>query len=122
MRPLFRRFPAIGALCLLGFLCTALLAAQHFRPHGTTFIVTNTNDNGPGSLRQVLADAVDGDIIQFDPALNGQTITLTSNELVIDKDITINGPGAELLTVGKSSTLAPPYYRIFHVIHPHAMT
>ena len=31
--------------------------------------VTNTNDSGPGSLRQALADAHDGDTINFDPAL-----------------------------------------------------
>ena len=40
--------------------------------------VTTTNDSGPGSLRQALADANDGDTINFDPSLNGQTITLTS--------------------------------------------
>src|ERR1051325_11414738 len=39
--------------------------------------VTNTNDSGPGSLRQAIADANSGDTIQFDPALIGQTINLT---------------------------------------------
>src|SRR6476646_5822152 len=76
---------------LAALLCTALLASQYSRPNQTTIIVTNTNDNGPGSLRQALVDAQDGDTIQFDSSLNGQTITL-SGELVIDKNITISGP------------------------------
>ena len=46
-----------------------------------TLIVTTTADSGPGSLRQALADVHDGDTIHFDPALNGQTITLTTGEL-----------------------------------------
>src|SRR5436190_1903866 len=58
-------------------------------------IVTNINDSGPGSLRQALADAQDGDTIQVDPALTGQTIGLTTGELVINKNITINGPGQD---------------------------
>ena len=40
--------------------------------------LTTTNDDGPGSLRQAIADAHDGDIIGFDPTLNGQIITLTT--------------------------------------------
>jgi hypothetical protein len=62
-------------------------------------VVTNTNDSGPGSLRQALVDANDGDTIDFDSSLNGQTITLTSGQLVLDKSVTISGPGANLLAV-----------------------
>ncbi len=61
-----------------------------------TIIVTNTNDSGPGSLRQALADANDGDVIGF--AVTG-TIGLTSGELLVAKNITISGPGAENLAV-----------------------
>jgi hypothetical protein len=75
--------------------------------------VTNTNDSGPGSLRQALADANDGDTINFDPALNGQTIMLTTAELVIDNDVTILGAGPNLLTVARSSQTQ---FRIFHVM------
>jgi hypothetical protein len=75
--------------------------------------VTNTNDSGPGSLRQALADANDGDTINFDPALNGRNISLTSAELVVDKDVIINGPGPNLLGVFRSSNA---YFRIFHVM------
>ena len=74
--------------------------------------VTNTNDSGPGSLRQALADANDGDTINFDPALNGRNISLTSAELVVDKNVTIHGPGRNLLGVFRSSNTG---FRIFHV-------
>ncbi|MEM7772768.1 MAG: right-handed parallel beta-helix repeat-containing protein [Cyanobacteria bacterium P01_A01_bin.37] len=59
-----------------------------------TFTVTNLNDNGLGSLRQAILDAnsLNGaDLITFDPTLNGQTITLTSSELLITDDVTIDG-------------------------------
>jgi len=75
--------------------------------------VTNTNDNGPGSLRQALADANNGDIINFDPTLNGRNVGLASAELVIDKSITINGPGSNLLGIYRSSQTG---FRIFHVM------
>jgi hypothetical protein len=74
--------------------------------------VTNTNDSGPGSLRQALADANNGDTINFDPALNGRNISLTSAELVVDKNVTIHGPGQNLLGVFRSSNAG---FRIFHV-------
>src|SRR5712692_8488258 len=64
-----------------------------------TITVVNTNDSGPGSLRQALADANDGDTINFDSSLNGQKITLTSGQLNVDKDVTISGPGANNLAV-----------------------
>jgi hypothetical protein len=76
--------------------------------------VTNTNDSGLGSLRQALADAHDGDTIGFAAALNGQTVTVTSAELVIDKNITIIGPGPNTVTI--SGSLSNPPCRIFHVM------
>jgi len=61
-----------------------------------TIIVTNTSDSGPGSLRQALADANNGDIIGF--AVTG-TITLTSEELLVGKSVTISGPGVGNLSI-----------------------
>src|SRR5262249_25245752 len=61
-----------------------------------TVTVTNTNDNGPGSFREAIASAASGDTIDF--SVTG-TIRLTSGELVIDKNLTIQGPGAYLLTI-----------------------
>jgi hypothetical protein len=63
----------------------------------TTIVVTNTNDSGPGSLRNALAIANDGDTIDA-TGVSG-TILLTSGELQINHNVTINGPGAANLAV-----------------------
>jgi hypothetical protein len=60
-------------------------------------VVTNTNDSGPGSLRDALAMANDGDTIDA-TGISG-TILLTSGELPITHSVTINGPGAGTLAV-----------------------
>ena len=80
-------------------LCLIALSIQ-----AATITVTNTNDTGTGSLRQALADAVDGDTINFSSSLNGQRITLTSGELLVNKSVTISGPGATMLTVDANHT------------------
>jgi hypothetical protein len=72
-----------------------------------TITVTNTNDSGPGSLRQAFADASDGDTITF--AVAG-AIQLTSGELVIDNSITISGPGTDSLAVFSNT------FRIVHIM------
>jgi uncharacterized repeat protein (TIGR01451 family) len=76
--------------------------------------VTTTADSGPGSLRQAILDACPGAIITFD---NGvvSPITLTSGALVIDKNLTIEGPGANQLTVQRSSAAGTPNFRIFTI-------
>ena len=91
-------------------LLLAVCAIQFAQAQASPFIVTNASDSGPGSLRQALATASDGDRIQFDPALNGQTITLTSGELLVDKSITIIGPGAGQLSVNGNAAS-----RVFHI-------
>ena len=99
-------------------LCTALTFVGS--AEGTTLVVTSTADSGMGSLRATLAAANDGDTIQFDPALNGQTIGLTTDELVIDNDITIQGPGPDLLAVEKIPAIT--FFRIFHILPSHNVT
>lgn len=69
--------------------------------------VTNTNDSGAGSLRQAIIDATAGQEIDF--SVTG-TITLTSGELAINKDLTITGPGADTLSVSGNNSS-----RIFNV-------
>ncbi|HEV2841653.1 MAG TPA: choice-of-anchor Q domain-containing protein [Chthoniobacterales bacterium] len=85
---------------------------------GSTLTVTSTADSGAGSLRAAIAAAADGDTIQFDAALSGNAITLTSAELVIDKNITISGPGPAMLAVSRVSDLSTSF-RIFHVMPGH---
>ena len=74
--------------------------------------VTKTNDSGPGSLRQALVDANDGDTINF--AVTG-TIGLTTAELAINHDVTILGP----IAVARTSQAQ---FRIFHVMPGHNVT
>jgi hypothetical protein len=68
--------------------------------HGTsTLMVTNNYDDGSGSLRYEIAQAQSNDTIVFNNvggnkhAITPETITLTSGELVISKNLTIVGPG-----------------------------
>lgn len=79
-----------------------MLAAEAF-PDGFnvladgSVVVTNTNDSGPGSLRQAVAnanaDAVE-DTITFDPSLTGSTIVLTSGEISVSQPVIVDGSGA----------------------------
>jgi hypothetical protein len=78
----------------------------------STFLVTNLNDSGAGSLRQAILDAnanPDADVIRFAPGLLG-TIVLTGGQLDITEDLTIDGPGANRLTVSGSSTAVAIYH------------
>ncbi len=75
---------------------------------GTT--VTNTNNSGGGSLRDAVANTPSGGIVDFDPGLAGSTIVL-GTEIVIDKSLTIAGPGPGLLTVSGNNVT-----RIFNII------
>ena len=80
-------------LLLIALLSVGAVGLPSLR--GATLTVMNTNDSGPGSLRQALADAHNEDVINFDPSLNGQTITLTSGELVVNKIVSIYGSWSE---------------------------
>src|SRR4051794_40216032 len=65
----------------------------------STLTVRNTLDSGTGSLRAQVTAARSGDTIIFAPSLDGQTITLTSGELLIKVNLTIAGPAGRSLTV-----------------------
>ena len=93
-----------------------LLYAVALPAHGATITVTNTNDSGPGSLRQALTIANDGDTIAF--AVTG-TIVLTSEVLVIDNDVTISGPGADRLSINGNQA---GYGCVFGIAHDNTVT
>jgi hypothetical protein len=65
--------------------------------------VVNSANSGTGSLRQAILDVAPGGDIYFSPSVfdNGTpvTITLTSGELDVNKDMIIHGPGADKLTI-----------------------
>src|SRR6478752_3663982 len=115
-----RRISVSAFFSLHTRICLALFCSVSMSAYATTITVTNTNDSGPGSLRQALVDSQDGDTIDFDPSLKGQTISLTSAELVSNKSIIISGPGPNLLTVSRAQN-APPF-RVFHLVPGHSVT
>src|SRR5215472_10074327 len=106
-------FISVGAI----FALTQLLAAGTSDGSGfvgvgdalpaNIIVVTNTNDSGPGSLRDALAAASDGDTIDA-TGVSG-TILLTSGELQINHNVTINGPGAANLAVNGNAS-----FTVFH--------
>jgi hypothetical protein len=61
--------------------------------------VLNNADSGTGSLRAAIAAAQSGDTIVFDPTLTYQTITLSSGPLALSSNLTIDGLGANQLTI-----------------------
>src|SRR5467141_3746116 len=77
--------------------CLILACALIPSANGAVVTVTNTNDSGPGSLRNALAVANDGDTI--DATDISGVISLNSGELLVSTSVTINGPGADLLAV-----------------------
>src|SRR5215469_14654579 len=83
---------AKAATVSLSLVCAVSISIQ-----ASILTVTNTNDNGPGSLRQALVNANVGDTIDAS-GING-VITLISGELLVNRSVTINGPGADLLAV-----------------------
>jgi hypothetical protein len=84
------------------FSLAGVLAISFFDPAAAAIItVTNSNDNGPGSLRQAIIDAAPGDTINF--GITG-TITLTTGELLIYKNLTINGTDASDLAISGNNS------------------
>jgi hypothetical protein len=82
------------------------LEALEDRLAPATFTVANLNDSGTGSLRQAVLDAnntAGANLINFQSGLTG-TITLTSGALSISNDVSIQGPGANVLTVSGGHT------------------
>ena len=110
--------PTTSKLSIL-FFSTVIFALAAVSAQAAVLFVSNTQDAGAGSLRATVGAAVAGDTIAFqipttdpgyDPSTGIFTITLTSGEIVIDKDLTIAGPSAANIAVsGNHAT------RIFNI-------
>jgi hypothetical protein len=72
----------------------------------STLIVNSTDDSGPGTLRDRVANAQAGDVIRFDPSLFGKSISLTSGEIDINVSLSIQGPGTGKLAVSGGDSSA----------------
>src|SRR5438445_549524 len=78
----------------------------------STFTVYNNGDSGPGSLRAAIDGnnaAGGGNTILFSNVVTG-TITLTNGQLTISRNLTLIGPGANVLAVSGNHTR-----RVFYV-------
>jgi hypothetical protein len=72
----------------------------HVDQAATNVVVQNCNDSGPGSLRAAYANAVDNEVIDL-TQLVCSTITLGSalTDPVSAANVTLSGPGKDLLTI-----------------------
>src|SRR2546423_3772236 len=84
-----------------------LVCALAISGRADVITVANTNDSGPGSLRQALIDANDGDTVTF--AVTG-SIGLMKGELLVNSSITISGPGTANLAIDSNAMS-----RVFHI-------
>src|SRR5207253_2307321 len=75
------------------------IGAFEVQPSGPprTCTVISTADSGPGTLRDCLVNALDGDTIDA-TGVSG-TILLTKGGLAVDNSVTILGPGPDQLAV-----------------------
>jgi len=97
----------VGVLQQTGLLALVVTALLSGIATAATITVTNTADSGAKSLRQALAAAASGDTISI--TAKG-TLTLTSGELLVDKSVNIQGPGAGRLIVSGGGLS-----RVFHI-------
>ncbi|WP_375505649.1 hypothetical protein [uncultured Nostoc sp.] len=85
---------AISTAVALGWVIMQVELAQ-----AATLTVNNLNDSGVGSLRDTINITNNNDVVEFLLGSHPSTISLTSGALAIAKNLTINGPGANLLTI-----------------------
>ena len=80
-------------------------------------VVVNSNDSGAGSLRDTISQACPGATITFDmsPGKVSSPITLTTTELLFNKNLIIQGPGADILTLQRSAASGTPSFSIFNI-------
>jgi hypothetical protein len=85
------------------------LAVEVLEDRSLLSTVFNLSDHDPGSLRDAIATTPDGGTVDFQPGLQG-TIFLTTDELLIAKNLTIQGPGRDVLTVSGNNA-----HRVFNI-------
>jgi hypothetical protein len=100
MKTITRHLNSIFGVMITAVVITLMVGSAQ----AATFTVTNTNNSGVGSLRSTIVSAnftPGADTIDFDPVVfaTPQTIVLSTGQMTISDDLTINGPGAGLLTI-----------------------
>ncbi|MBE9562206.1 MAG: hypothetical protein IMF12_05010, partial [Proteobacteria bacterium] len=90
---------------ILKYILTTVLLLVTHTIFAATITVTNNGNSNAGSLRQAIFDATAGDTINF----AADYIITLNNELVIDKDLTIDGGKNNIAISGNNSV------RIFNI-------
>jgi hypothetical protein len=93
------------------------IGADEMSQTGCATEVTNINDSGEGSMRDIIACAGTGAMITFSTDVSGSTILLTTGEIEINKNLTLAGPGALLLALSGNNAS-----RIFHILPGNTLT
>jgi predicted outer membrane repeat protein len=101
-----RLSPKPIAAALIGIFALAPLEALAVK------MVGNCNDSGPGSLRQALLDAAEGELVDATGLpLVCSKISLTSTLLIVANDAqTISGPGSDKLTIDAAALSGSPVF------------
>lgn len=86
-----------------------ILSMQIYQVHCAEQWITSLADSGPGTLREALLSAQDGDIFNFQTDLSG-TLLLESSLPDISSSITINGPLSNSVVIDGASQ-----YQIFMI-------
>ncbi|WP_022665369.1 autotransporter domain-containing protein [Desulfospira joergensenii] len=92
---------SLAAMAVLVAVVIAVLAVGPDMARAATYTVTNLNDSGPGSLREAITNASDGDTIEFDSGLSG-TITLASDLPDLNSVTLSGGEDVTLVRTGAS--------------------
>ncbi|CAN5381216.1 hypothetical protein BH20ACI1_BH20ACI1_00640 [soil metagenome] len=104
----------IKTTVLLLILCGFLAVSNIFAGTLTVTKILDTSDgvcDADCSLREAVSAANSGDVIVFSPFFNSpQTIVLSGGQILINKNLTIAGAGADLLSVSGNNT-----NRIFYI-------
>ncbi len=80
-------------------------------PPPTELTVTSAADGGPGSLREALGLIAEGGTIDIDASLAGQTLSLTSGQLVVPRGVTIDGSAAGNFAISGNNSS-----RVFEIV------
>jgi MYXO-CTERM domain-containing protein len=111
-----KRLGPTGKILISGAVLGAGMGLGAGQPaEAATFQVTNSNDSGPGSLRQAILDAnaaAGADVITFQAGLPSP-ILLTSGQLSVTDSVDIQGPDDALLTVSGNDSS-----RVFYLYSP----
>jgi hypothetical protein len=99
-------------ISLAGLIAAIVALALGNTAQAINLLVYNTNNSEAGSLRQAIDDnrtLGGGNGFIFSNVVTG-TITLASGELIISNNVTITGPGPNVLTVSGNNAS-----RVFHL-------